>query len=53
MSRDNGKRPLWTRRWVLLALTAAVLFGSGYAVGASGDRGTRPAPAPTVEQVRP
>ncbi|MCB1253056.1 MAG: hypothetical protein KDB39_07400 [Austwickia sp.] len=52
MSRDKDKpRPLWTRRWVQLAVVAVLLFGSGYAVGASGGSvGT--APAPTVEQQR-
>ena len=51
MSRDNNTRPLWTRRWVQLVAVAVLLFGSGYAVGASGNNaGT--SPAPTVEQQR-
>lgn len=36
MSKDAGKPPLWTRRWVWLALAAAAIYLLGASVGSSG-----------------
>ena len=52
MSRDNGgKRALWTRRWVQVTAVAALLFGSGVAVG-GGMSGSDSGCHPASEQVQ-
>ena len=53
MSRDTGgKRALWTRRWVQVTAVAALLFGSGVAVGAGGMSGSDSGCHPASEQVQ-